>query len=93
MVFLLFQYREHRCLYAEECLNFTDYKTNQCVIGDDNHARNCLKLVIPTNTKDPGMCAADCPAGYNTNPKDEQKCDKCVGRCPKSKFLLRLLWK
>lgn len=85
----IFQYRKHRCLYLDECLNFTDYRATQCLVvnGEKVYAKNCLKLVVPDNNKDPGICAADCPAGYSVDETDQQKCQRCKGRCPKGRFL------
>lgn len=80
---LLFQYKNRRCLLDTECLNFLDYRTVQC---DDvtGVGKNCLKLVLAGDTSKPGQCVEHCPAGYDVDPQDQQKCEPCKGKCPKS---------
>ncbi|XP_060592514.1 insulin-like peptide receptor [Ruditapes philippinarum] len=71
-----YMYKNRRCLLDWECLNFTDYPTG---MGYGQF----LKLIMSTDKRKPGLCAADCPPGYNTDSNDHQKCVLCKGKCPK----------
>ncbi|XP_052795238.1 insulin-like peptide receptor isoform X2 [Mya arenaria] len=78
-----YMYRKHRCLLDHECLNFQDYKTAQCTLGD-NITKNCLKLVVYDDISMPGECATDCPHNFHVDPTNNQRCIKCPNNsCPK----------
>ncbi|KAL4228229.1 hypothetical protein ACF0H5_013662 [Mactra antiquata] len=78
-----YEYRSRRCLLDVECVNFSDYSINPCIPTNSSmQKQSCLKLVSKPSPE-PGLCAIECPSGYNVDPFDVQKCIPCKGKCPK----------
>lgn len=74
----LYLYHNRRCITADQCIHFGDYKPNQKKCDGND----CMKLV--TISPEVSVCSAGCPTGYQPVPEDKTRCSPCKnGKCPK----------